>query len=753
MSLLSSLLDSDSEENQNPHSLAKVQGSQIHRGGILDTLHEAPLTELRHRAHYTPPPAPLPAPPPQNADTSQPAARDLKPAMTLGQAHKDDSGSTSLETPVSSHGGRFKNLRTASIARLGGLFGPLRSFVSSASKAQGDGEGSRGRGAARRTLDDSLLSARVPFSLNGIIMRRRWGLQALFEWLNSQLALGDDESLLVVIAIFVPFLIDVSLITSALPLAFLLYSLLAQVKGRAFWHGCLVYLEAVLIAQYTFQVLRCAALSDPSSEWYYAFFGLHFSPIKDVPLFLCYLTVLFHTYRLSQVKSPSIQQTNQRAKAIISNLLPQNVSSLWAKLGKAAFFEAVKFFLRVVKVAWEILRVYRFVLLPHELSPQWIKVEISWPHSAMRRPARPPPRHRHTSSLDSRPFQPLSIEITEDEILTMEEGGTKGEEGGASSSAFSLPHEPSGMEGLDPPPPSTLLSSSSSLSAQESEALILIEAALRDSPHAGPIEWLHLTRVHHMTPHLTGSTLTSVLIEVKVKSHLDHSLNAHAFSSPVIPRPAKLAADAINAKVLRDEADEDPAPFTPFVPRPSIISAASYSSPPPDFYTSASLLDLLFIIYMALCYQTILFSSLSSYSSSDDLSEAANNGLPLSFLLVLMSLSALLIVERVVYTAGHHATKLFLHVTLTILSLSLGIILLWRPLFWWSLVNSTSTSTSIDSVAPEPSAAAKIHIRMLLLIRISSLTLSALQLRCGWPKQSSRFAQLLYHMILTTFMH
>ena len=74
-------------------------------------------------------------------------------------------------------------------------------------------------------------------------------MQALLEWLNSQLALDDDESLLVVIAIFVPFLIDVSLITSALPLAFLLYSLLAQVKGRAFWHGCLVYLEAVLIAQ------------------------------------------------------------------------------------------------------------------------------------------------------------------------------------------------------------------------------------------------------------------------------------------------------------------------------------------------------------------------------------------------------------------------------------------------------------------------------------------------------------------------
>ena len=244
-----------------------------------------------------------------------------------------------------------------------------------------------------------------------------------------------------------------------------------------------------------------------------------------------------------------------------------------------------------------------------------------------------------------------------------------------------------------------------------------------------------------MTPYLAGPhQLASALIEVKVKSHLqeDHNSRSPLSLPPTcIPRPAKLAADAINARVQREEEDIDPLPFTPFVPRPRIHSAASFGSQPPDFYTALSLLDLFFILYMATCYQTILFSSLSSSSTTDNLSEAANNGLPLSFLLVLMTMSALMIAERIVYIAGSQAWKLAMHVTLTLTSVSLAILLLWRPIFWWALVNGGPVSL-VDEVAPEPSAAAKIHLRLLLVLRLSSCALSALQLRCGWPKQSSR---------------
>lgn len=59
---------------------------------------------------------------------------------------------------------------------LGGILG-LGRLVTSASKAKGEAEGGVGRGAARRTLDDSLLSARFPFSSNTVHMSR-WVLMA-----------------------------------------------------------------------------------------------------------------------------------------------------------------------------------------------------------------------------------------------------------------------------------------------------------------------------------------------------------------------------------------------------------------------------------------------------------------------------------------------------------------------------------------------------------------------------------------------
>ena len=325
-------------------------------------------------------------------------------------------------------------------------------------------------------MDDSILSTPPPFASEAMtIATRRWGLLPMMDWCKVQLSLGEDENLLVLVTLFVPFLIDVSLITAALPLAFLLYSLLAQFKGRAFWHGCLVYLESVLIAQYTFQVLRCAASSDASSEWYYAMIGFHFSPVKDLPLFVSYLSALFHTYRLSQVKSPPIQRTDQRAKAILASILPLDATSFWARLVKLACFEAVKFILRVIKAFREIFRVYRLVSVPHELSPQWIKVEISWPHSPMKRQARlqaQPSRHRQTASLGSLSFAQTEItEMTGEEDLI--------QQGPALLS-----------QDLEAP---SLRSSAD----RESEALILVESALRLSPLPGPREWLFISKVQH----------------------------------------------------------------------------------------------------------------------------------------------------------------------------------------------------------------------------------------------------------------
>lgn len=58
-------------------------------------------------------------------------------------------------------------------------------------------------------------------------------MQPALDHMKALLALGDDENLMVLIALFVPFLIDVSLLTAALPLASLLYSLLAQVGFKA----------------------------------------------------------------------------------------------------------------------------------------------------------------------------------------------------------------------------------------------------------------------------------------------------------------------------------------------------------------------------------------------------------------------------------------------------------------------------------------------------------------------------------------
>ena len=64
---------------------------------------------------------------------------------------------------------------------------------------------------------------------------------------------SDDEPYLMYIAFTLFLLTDVSLLSVVLPATMLLYALLAQHKSYMYWQFALVYLELLLIAQYTFQ--------------------------------------------------------------------------------------------------------------------------------------------------------------------------------------------------------------------------------------------------------------------------------------------------------------------------------------------------------------------------------------------------------------------------------------------------------------------------------------------------------------------
>jgi len=78
-----------------------------------------------------------------------------------------------------------------------------------------------------------------------------------------------DELALVYAAFLLPFVQDMSVLTAPFPLTVLLYALLAQHRSRAYWQSALVYLELLLISQYTYQVLLhclCNSSSGGSSS-------------------------------------------------------------------------------------------------------------------------------------------------------------------------------------------------------------------------------------------------------------------------------------------------------------------------------------------------------------------------------------------------------------------------------------------------------------------------------------------------------
>ncbi|MEW5302433.1 MAG: hypothetical protein WDW36_005220 [Sanguina aurantia] len=169
--------------------------------------------------------------------------------------------------------------------------------------------------------------------------------------LQGRVQRHDDESYLCYAAYVLVAVCDFSLLAMAFPVSMVAYALLAQHQARAYWRAVLVYAEAALVAQYSYQLLgRClceaadpgtpGALSMaradghgggwgrgsthwPSSSlragppspgecvWVFGsdkalwilttVVGLHSSVLRTAPLFCLYLVTLFHTYRLRRL--------------------------------------------------------------------------------------------------------------------------------------------------------------------------------------------------------------------------------------------------------------------------------------------------------------------------------------------------------------------------------------------------------------------------------------------------------------------
>ena len=77
----------------------------------------------------------------------------------------------------------------------------------------------------------------------------------------------------------------------------------SSVKLQGFMsQAMLVYLEVLLIAQYTFQIptrLRCSFVT-PALRDAAEFIGLHGSAVRCLPIFVLYLATLMHTYVLAR---------------------------------------------------------------------------------------------------------------------------------------------------------------------------------------------------------------------------------------------------------------------------------------------------------------------------------------------------------------------------------------------------------------------------------------------------------------------
>lgn len=87
-----------------------------------------------------------------------------------------------------------------------------------------------------------------------------------WRWLNAFLPRRADrrESALAYTLFVFAYLSDLSLLTMVLPLSAFAYALVATRPARAYWHGVLIYCEAIIVSSYAYQVpsrLDCGFLS------------------------------------------------------------------------------------------------------------------------------------------------------------------------------------------------------------------------------------------------------------------------------------------------------------------------------------------------------------------------------------------------------------------------------------------------------------------------------------------------------------
>lgn len=140
-----------------------------------------------------------------------------------------------------------------------------------------------------------------------------------------------------------------------------------------------------------------------------------------------------------------------------------------------------------------------------------------------------------------------------------------------------------------------------------------------------------------------------------------------------------------------------------------VLSVETHSRTPPDYYTLIVFLDFLSFLYVAIFYQVI--------KSSLTLSDIADQRvLPVDYLGYLLVMFGLMIMERVVYSVGSAPGKavLYLAQLLLVMPRIMG-------LFW----------------SPGARPATHLHLRLFSVLRLLSLSFSALQLRAGFPPSSS----------------
>lgn len=164
-------------------------------------------------------------------------------------------------------------------------------------------------------------------------LQQQWWLR-LRSWANF----GNRLAYVCCAFFIAAFVLDMSLITLVYPLSLFCYALLVQHQPRAFWQAMLMYTEAVLVAQYAFEVLaHCLCLvhpsggqggptgcygflSDASSLQNLELIGLHMIAKRSMPLFGVYLSILIYHYNHwsleTHITAPSGRARSQAAHGV-----------------------------------------------------------------------------------------------------------------------------------------------------------------------------------------------------------------------------------------------------------------------------------------------------------------------------------------------------------------------------------------------------------------------------------------------------